>query len=44
KHVLSVIFIGLQMVNDKQICLTNNEVNTAWEKLTLCAQNQLWMN
>jgi hypothetical protein len=44
KRVLSVIFIGLQMVNDKQICLTNNEVNSAWEKLTLCAQNQLCLN
>lgn len=41
KRVLSVIFIGLQMVNDNAVCLTNRDMAQAWRMLLLCGQNQL---
>ena len=42
KRVLSIIFIGLQMVNDKRIILTRHDVNDAWRKLNESQLHQTW--
>ena len=42
KRVLSIIFIGLQMVNDTRIMLTNRDMNNAWFQLHQCHHAHRW--
>ena len=42
KKVLSIIFIGLQMVNQTRIRLSRNDISAAWEQLIVFQQHQWW--
>ncbi len=42
KKVLSIIFIGLQMVTQTRICLSHHDISAAWEQLIVFQQRQWW--
>jgi hypothetical protein len=42
KKVLSIIFIGLQMVSDTKIRLSANDISAAWHQLNVLQQHQWW--
>jgi len=42
KKVLSIIFIGLQMMNQTRIRLSSHDISTAWEQLIILQQRQWW--
>lgn len=42
KKVLSVIFIGLQMVSETRIRLSRKDILAAWEQLNILQQRQWW--
>lgn len=42
KKVLSIIFIGLQMVKQTRIRLSRDDISAAWEQLIIFQQHQWW--
>ena len=42
KKVLSIIFIGLQMMAQTRIRLSRNDISAAWEQLIMLQQRQWW--
>lgn len=42
KKVLSIIFIGLQMMNQTRIRLSSHDISAAWEQLIVLQQRQWW--
>ena len=42
KKVLSIIFIGLQMVTQTRIRLSLNDISAAWEQLLMLQKRQWW--
>ena len=42
KKVLSIIFIGLQMVTQTRICLSHHDISAAWEQLIVFQKHQWW--
>ena len=42
KKVLSVIFIGLQMINETKIRLSSDDISAAWYQLNVLQQRQWW--
>lgn len=42
KKVLSIIFIGLQMMTETRIRLSHKDISAAWEQLLIIQQRQWW--
>jgi len=42
KKVLSIIFIGLQMMTETRIRLSRNDISAAWEQFFILQQRQWW--
>ncbi len=42
KKVLSIIFIGLQVVTQTRIHLSRSDISAAWEQLIIFQQCQWW--
>ena len=42
KKVLSIIFIGLQMVHETKIHLSGDDISAAWDQLNVLQNHQWW--
>jgi len=42
KKVLSIVFIGLQMIHETKIHLLSDDIAAAWQQLNVLQQRQWW--